>query len=172
MSSRISRVDLYGDAREIQRLLLASRSPQFAGEDMRTRIDEIHHAAICWRKVRRLGDDRPEDIRCLLAVFAAPQPGQRLAPKPSIVKRERDLRLTQYAAKSIFGKMHVERNRKSLTTSFCVENQVARSAETSSLQTYSPVLTSLRARPEIIESTSDRVKIEFTTTFSHHIWWL
>jgi hypothetical protein len=30
----------------------------------------------------------------------------------------------------------------------------------------------LRARPEIIESTSDRVNIEFTTTFSYHIWWL
>jgi hypothetical protein len=30
----------------------------------------------------------------------------------------------------------------------------------------------LRARPEIIESTSDRVNIEFTTVFSYHIWWL
>ena len=31
----------------------------------------------------------------------------------------------------------------------------------------------LRARPEIIESTSDSsVNIEFTTTFSYHIWWL
>jgi methionine-gamma-lyase len=29
----------------------------------------------------------------------------------------------------------------------------------------------LRARPEIIESTSDRVNIEFTTAFSYHIWW-
>jgi hypothetical protein len=29
----------------------------------------------------------------------------------------------------------------------------------------------LRARPEIIESTSDRVNIEFTTVFSYHIWW-
>ena len=30
----------------------------------------------------------------------------------------------------------------------------------------------LRARPEIIESTSDRVNIEFTTTgFPYHIWW-
>jgi uncharacterized protein YodC (DUF2158 family) len=29
----------------------------------------------------------------------------------------------------------------------------------------------LRARPEIIESTSDRVNMEFTTTFSYHIWW-
>jgi len=30
----------------------------------------------------------------------------------------------------------------------------------------------LRARPEIIESTFDRVNIEFTTVFSYHIWWL
>ena len=30
----------------------------------------------------------------------------------------------------------------------------------------------VRARPEIIESTSDRVSIEFTTVFSYHIWWL
>jgi predicted dienelactone hydrolase len=30
----------------------------------------------------------------------------------------------------------------------------------------------LRARPEIIESTSDRVNMEFTTIFSYHIWWL
>jgi Zn-dependent protease with chaperone function len=29
----------------------------------------------------------------------------------------------------------------------------------------------LRARPEIIESTSDRVNIGFTTVFSYHIWW-
>jgi hypothetical protein len=29
----------------------------------------------------------------------------------------------------------------------------------------------VRARPEIIESTSDRVNIEFTTDFSYHIWW-
>src|SRR5437660_8543821 len=29
----------------------------------------------------------------------------------------------------------------------------------------------LRARPEIIESTFDRVNIEFTTVFSYHIWW-
>jgi hypothetical protein len=29
----------------------------------------------------------------------------------------------------------------------------------------------LRARPEIIESTSDRVNIEFTTVFLYHIWW-
>jgi len=29
----------------------------------------------------------------------------------------------------------------------------------------------LRARPEIIESTSDRVNIEFTTDFLYHIWW-
>jgi len=29
----------------------------------------------------------------------------------------------------------------------------------------------LRARPEIIESTFDRVNIEFTTDFSYHIWW-
>ncbi len=35
-----------------------------------------------------------------------------------------------------------------------------------------PTTFTLRARPEIIESTSDRVRIEFTTTFSHHIWWL
>jgi hypothetical protein len=33
------------------------------------------------------------------------------------------------------------------------------------------VETQLRARPEIIESTSDRVNIEFTTVFSYHIWW-
>jgi hypothetical protein len=31
--------------------------------------------------------------------------------------------------------------------------------------------TVIRARPEIIESTSDRVNIEFTTEFSYHIWW-
>jgi hypothetical protein len=30
----------------------------------------------------------------------------------------------------------------------------------------------LRARPEIIESTFDRVNMEFTTAFSYHIWWL
>src|SRR6266446_4481976 len=30
----------------------------------------------------------------------------------------------------------------------------------------------IRARPEIIESTFDRVNIEFTTVFSYHIWWL
>jgi hypothetical protein len=32
-------------------------------------------------------------------------------------------------------------------------------------------LPTLRARPEIIESTSDRVNIEFTTVFLYHIWW-
>src|SRR5712692_1969116 len=44
--------------------------------------------------------------------------------------------------------------------------------------TYSPrngcpgyMSATLRARPEIIESTSDRVNIEFTTVFSYHIWW-
>jgi hypothetical protein len=35
-----------------------------------------------------------------------------------------------------------------------------------------PAVLLLRARPEIIESTFDRVNIEFTTTFSYHIWWL
>ena len=30
----------------------------------------------------------------------------------------------------------------------------------------------LSARPEINESTSDGVNIEFTTDFSYHIWWL
>ena len=29
----------------------------------------------------------------------------------------------------------------------------------------------LRARPQIIESTSDRVNMEFTTVLSYHIWW-
>ena len=33
------------------------------------------------------------------------------------------------------------------------------------------MMAQLRARPQIIESTSDRVNMEFTTVLSYHIWW-